>query len=260
MGADGTEDLGTYTGSIPEDAHSWITKEIERKKPVLVIIDTLFRFIPISDLNDYAKASAALTPLLELARSHAAHLMALHHARKSAGDGADATLGSTAIFGTVDTQISLKRTDARRTIDTIQRYGIDMETTVLNFDPETKMAFLGGTKEDDDLLKIGEGILEFLKSQDESVTEKVITDNVEGKTMLQRKALRNLFGEEKVARSGGGRRGDPYLYSCSLVPTIYIEQEKQESNNVKSPDNTDTNARSQDSVPRGDDNEQLPPL
>jgi dipeptidyl aminopeptidase/acylaminoacyl peptidase len=63
--------------------------------------------------------------------------MALHHARKSAGDGADATLGSTAIFGTVDTQISLKRTDARRTIDTIQRYGIDMETTVLNFDPET---------------------------------------------------------------------------------------------------------------------------
>ena len=260
MGADGTEDLGTYTGSIPEDAHEWITKEIERKKPVLVIIDTLFRFIPISDLNDYAKASAALTPLLELARSHAAHLMALHHARKSAGDGADATLGSTAIFGTVDTQISLKRTDARRTIDTIQRYGVDMETTVLNFDPETKMAFLGGTKEEDDILKIREAILEFLKSQDEPVTEKVIDDEVEGKTTLKRRALRDLFAKGEIARSGGGKRNDPYLYSCSLVPTIYIEQEKQESNNVKSPDNTDTNARSQNPVQTGDDNEKLLPL
>jgi hypothetical protein len=260
MGADGTEDLGTYTGSIPEDAHEWITKEIERKKPVLVIIDTLFRFIPISDLNDYAKASAALTPLLDLARSHAAHLMALHHARKSAGDGADATLGSTAIFGTVDTQISLKRTDARRTIDTIQRYGVDMETTVLNFDPETKMAFLGGTKEEDDILKIREAILEFLKSQDEPVTEKVIDDEVEGKTTLKRRALRDLFAKGEIARSGGGKRNDPYLYSCSLVPTIYIEQEKQESNNVKSPDNTDTNARSQNPVQTGDDNEKLLPL
>jgi hypothetical protein len=254
MGADGTEDLGTYTGSIPEDAHEWITKEIERKKPVLVIIDTLFRFIPISDLNDYAKASAALTPLLELARSHAAHLMALHHARKSAGDGADATLGSTAIFGTVDTQISLKRTDARRTIDTIQRYGVDMETTVLNFDPETKMAFLGGTKEEDDILKIREAILEFLKSQDEPVTEKVIDDEVEGKTTLKRRALRDLFAKGEIARSGGGKRNDPYLYSCSLVPTIYIEQEKQESNNVKNPDGTETISRSDDAE------EILPPL
>jgi RecA-family ATPase len=260
MGADGTEDLGTYTGSTPKDAHEWITKEIERKKPVLVIIDTLFRFVPISDLNDYAKASAALTPLLELARSHAAHLMALHHARKSAGDGTDATLGSTAIFGTVDTQISLKRTDARRTIDTIQRYGEDLETTVLNFDTETKMAFLGGTKEEDDILKITEAILEFLKSQDEPVTEKVIDEEAEGKTTLKRRALRDLFAKGEIARSGGGKRNDPYLYSCSLVPTIYIEQEKQDSENAKKQTNTDADARSQDSVPTDDDNEPLPLL
>jgi hypothetical protein len=254
MGADGTEDLGTYTGSTPKDAHEWITKEIERKKPVLVIIDTLFRFIPISDLNDYAKASAALTPLLDLARSHAAHLMALHHARKSAGDGADATLGSTAIFGTVDTQISIKRTDARRTIDTIQRYGVDLETTVLNFDPETKMAFLGGTKEDDDTLKIAEAILEFLKTQSEPVTEKIIDDEVEGKTVHKRKALRDLFAKGEIARSGGGKRNDPYLYSCSLVPTIYKEQEKQVSESVKNPNNTETISRSDDAE------EILPPL
>jgi hypothetical protein len=260
MGANGTEDLGVYVGSTPEGAYEWLKKEVERKKPVLVIIDTLFRFIHVGDLNEYAKVSAALDPLLTLARTSSAHLMALHHARKSAGDGADTTLGSTAIFGTVDTLINLKRTDARRTIDTLQRYGTDMETSVLNFDPETKMAFLGGTKEEDDILKIEEDILEFLKSQDDPVTEKAIDEEVEGKTTLKRKALRDLFAKGKVARSGGGKKNDPFLYSCSLVPTIYIEQEKQESENAKNPDNTDTNARSQDSVPTDENNKPLPPL
>jgi hypothetical protein len=226
----------------------------------LVIVDTLFRFTRVADLNDYAKVNAALDPLLTLARTYSAHLMALHHARKSAGDGADTTLGSTAIFGTVDTLINLKRTDARRTIDTIQRYGVDMETTVLNFDLETKMAFLGGTKEEDDIMNIAEAVLEFLKSQDDPVTEKVVDGEVEGKTTLKRKALRDLFAKGKVARTGSGKRGDPYLYSCSLVPTIYKEQEKQESNNAENPDSTDTIARSHDSAPSSDDNEPLPPL
>jgi hypothetical protein len=260
MGAVGTKELGVYVGSTPEGAYEWLKKEIELKKPLLVIVDTLFRFTRVADLNDYAKVNAALDPLLTLARTYSAHLMALHHARKSAGDGADTTLGSTAIFGTVDTLINLKRTDARRTIDTIQRYGVDMETTVLNFDLETKMAFLGGTKEEDDIMNIAEAVLEFLKSQDDPVTEKVVDGEVEGKTTLKRKALRDLFAKGKVARTGSGKRGDPYLYSCSLVPTIYKEQEKQESNNAENPDSTDTIARSHDSAPSSDDNEPLPPL
>jgi len=254
MGATGTKELGVYVGSTPEGAYEWLKKEVELKKPVLVIVDTLFRFTRVSDLNDYAKVIAALDPLLALARTYSAHLLALHHARKSAGDGSDATLGSTAIFGTVDTQIILKRTDAKRTIETLQRYGDDMETTVLNFDPETKMAFLGGTKEEDDILRIEEAMLEFLGAQDEPVTEKVITDEVEGKTTLKRKALRDLFAMGKVGRTGSGKRGDPYLYSCSLVPTIYMEQEKQDKNSSENTDNIETISCSRDAE------EILPPL
>jgi predicted ATP-dependent serine protease len=59
MGANGTEDLGVYVGSTPEGAYEWLKREVERKKPVLVIIDTLFRFNRVADLNDYAKVSAA---------------------------------------------------------------------------------------------------------------------------------------------------------------------------------------------------------
>ena len=87
MGATGTKDLGTYIGSAPEGAFEWLKKEVERKKPVLVIVDTLFRFTRVTDLNDYAKVIVALDPLLTLARTYSAHLMCLHHARKSAETG-----------------------------------------------------------------------------------------------------------------------------------------------------------------------------
>jgi len=228
MGATGTEDLGVYIGSIPEDANEWLKSEIERKKPVLVIVDTLFRFARVADVNDYSKVITALDPLLALARTHSAHLMGVHHARKSGGDGADTTLGSTAIFGSVDTAIVMKRVDGKRTIETQQRYGTDMEATILVFDTETKTASLGGTKEEDDILKVSEAILEFLKSTSEPVNEPDIDAEVEGRTGLKRKALRELVAKGQITRHGAGKRNDPYLYSCSLVPAIYGEQEKQE--------------------------------
>jgi len=228
MGATGTEDLGVYVGAIPEDANVWLLNEIKRKKPVLVIIDTLFRFAQVTDVNDYSRVLRALDPLLTLAREQSAHVMCIHHARKSAGEGADTTLGSTAIFGSVDTAIILKRTESKRTIETQQRYGTDLEPTILIFDPETKMATLGGTKEEDDTNKIAMEILEFLKTMKEPVTEAVIDKEVDGRTVFKRKALRDLVASEQISRSGAGKKGDPYLYSCSLVPAIYPEQEKQD--------------------------------
>lgn len=228
MGATGNEDLGVYVGTIPEDVNKWILNETQSKKPVLVIIDTLFRFAQVTDVNDYSRVLKALDPLLDLARSQSTHVMCIHHARKSPGEGADSTLGSTAIFGSVDTAIVIKRTEAgKRTIETQQRYGSDIEPTILLFDPETKMTVLGGTKEEDDTNKVAEGIIEFLKSMKDPVNEATIDEEVTGKSIFKRKALRDLFAQGKLTRSGAGRKGDPYLYSCSLVPDIYMEQEKQ---------------------------------
>lgn len=246
MGANGTEDLGVYVGSTPEGAYKWLENEIKRQPPILVIIDTLFRFARVSDVNDYAKIIAALDPLLALARNHFTHIIGTHHARKSPGDGADATLGSTAIFGSVDTAIVLKRTESKRTIETQQRYGIDMEPTLLLFDTEYKIATLGGTKEEEDIQKVESAITEFLKSSDEPVSESVIDDEVEGRTIFKRKALRKLVSGGGVMRTGLGKRGDPFLYSCFLVPTIYTEQESEKSEKSEIVNNTSNLSRSAD--------------
>lgn len=229
MGATGVEDLGVYVGDVPEEAHKWLEREVERKRPVLVIVDTLFRFAHVNDVNDYTSILSALNPLLTLARNKSAHLMCIHHARKAGGDGADTTLGSTAIFGSVDTAIVLKKSDGKRTIETQQRYGTDLEPTVMIFDVDSKTISLGGSKEEEDTKKIATEILEFLKMNKDPVGEPVIEEEVEGRTTLKRKALRMLVITGEVMRSGSGKRGDPFMYSCSLVPTIYTEQEKREA-------------------------------
>jgi len=228
LGADGTEELGIYVGSAPEKANVWLESEIKAQHPILIIIDTLFRFIRVQDVSDYAKVTSALDPLLKLARENNTHLMVLHHARKMSGEGSDVTLGSSAIFGTVDTSILLKRTqNGLRTLETQQRYGKDIEETILTFDQTIRVVSLGGSKVEEDTKVIKEAILEFLKPSKEPVLEEEIDNEVEGKTGLKRKALRELVKENQVSRIGAGKKGNPYLYSCFLVSDIYAKQENE---------------------------------
>jgi len=247
LGVTRAENLYSYIDPAPKEAHQWLEREVKKRKPVLVIVDTLFRFAQVTDVNDYARVNAVLSPLLALARDNNTHLMVIHHARKGGGEGGDSMLGSTAIFGSVDTSIILKRTDGKRTIETQQRYGTDMESTVLIFDEISKSTELGGTKEEDDTKRIEGEILDFLKTKDEPFGEPAITDEVEGRTTLKRKALRDLVTKGEVKRIGAGKRNDPFLYSCSLVPTIYTGQEKQETKSEENTDSTNTVSRSRDS-------------
>ena len=251
LGATGNEDLHSYIGSVPQEANQWLEKEVKNRKPVLVIVDTLFRFAQVSDVNDYAKVNTALSPLLALARDNNTHLMVIHHARKGGGEGGDSTLGSTAIFGSVDTSIILKRKEEKRTIETQQRYGKDIESTLLVFDEVSRSIELGDTKETDDLKKIEDEILDFLKINNEPVNEPTICDEIEGRTSMKRKALRDLFNKGDIQRSGAGKRNDPFLYSCSLVPSIYVGLEKQETKSEENPDYSNAISCSKDSDKKG---------
>ena len=110
------------------------------------------------------------------------------------------------------------------------------------------MAYLGGTKEEEDVIRVSEEIIGFLKLQDGSVSQKSIEEAIEGATTHKRKALRNLFEKGAILRSGGGKRGDPYLYSCSLVPNIYTGREKQETQPTENPNDSSILSRSHDSM------------
>jgi len=197
---------------------------MESIKPVLVVIDPLFRAVRVKDSSAYAEVTAALDPILQLAQSTGCHVMALHHASKMASDATDAALGSTAITGSVDSIFTLKQFAGERTIETVLREGDASPKAVLTIDPETEKVSFGGTVEDHDREQVSAAILEVVS--DEWLDEKAITAAVEGKTTYIRTELRKLVEDGKLAKAGKGGKGDPfhyaeYMFSCS---SLYIRE------------------------------------
>ena len=100
--------------------------------PHLIAIDTLGRWLRLGDWNDYATVTAATAPLLTAAkemRNGGTSVILVHHARKSGGEGAEASLGSQAIAGAVDSVLTLKLRNGgeaeRRTLRIQSRFGLN---------------------------------------------------------------------------------------------------------------------------------------
>ncbi len=75
MGAS-DEPIHLHIGAVPSDPNKVLAEWIEEHDPVLVIIDTLLRFVFVMDANDYAVVNRALTPLLTLVRASGCHILA----------------------------------------------------------------------------------------------------------------------------------------------------------------------------------------
>jgi hypothetical protein len=223
MGADGSEPIYIHAAAAPAEGIARLCDLVRVRRPVLVVIDPLFRLARIRDEKAYAETYAALGPLIDVAREAGTHVLLTHHAGKSTrADAIDAPLGSTAIGGAVCTLIYLKRTETMRTIQTVQRIGQDIPETVLQFDVKSRSLSLGEEKAAADLQAIGETVLEFLRGTDEPKTENEIDGAVEGKTGQKRKALRGLVTQGRISREGIGRKGDPYRYRFSFPCSTYI--------------------------------------
>ncbi len=245
MGANGTEDIYIYTGGTPVDAIEQIRKVVESIKPALITIDPLFRLTKIKDGNDYAQVTAALDPLLRLARDTGTHVLCVHHTNKGQGQGGDSVLGSTAIFSSVDTLLLMKRHEEYRTILSIQRYGEDLPETTLHFKKDSRVIEIGKPKLEEDIDSLKKAIIEFLSSQNEPVIKSVIIQETEGRAVLKRKALTELIRDRRIKREGKGGKGDPYKYSMSLCPDIYWDIPKQNPENDITIDNINANGVSQ---------------
>ena len=213
-----------------------LKRHVEQAEPVLVIVDTIAHLIDFDgDANDYMKVTRALKPLLDLARESRAHIMIVHHTRKSGGGdyGADA-LGSTAFRGITDTTFTLKRIGGQgRSIQSMGR-GLWCrhieEPLMLLLNPETGRIEPDGTKKEFDTNTTGEEILAFLEGQEEPVEEKGIKKGVGGNTRLIPAALRALVEKGQVERTRGGKKGDPYRYNARfLVSSIYKKRENEKN-------------------------------
>ena len=215
MGADAGLPIFIHTGSAPEQAITELLKVIIESRAVLAIVDPLQRLVRLPDLNDYSTVSLTLELLMQIARDTDCHILLIHHANKGiAREGGDSILGSTAIFGSVDCALIMKRSESCRTIESIQRYGEDLPRTVLTFDAVTGLIGSGGSLEDAELADCGKAVLELL---DNERTESEIKDCItEYKGGLVSKSLRLLCQQGKIQKHGLGKKGDPYLYVAAV--------------------------------------------
>ena len=229
--------LKVFVGTSPTDGLAQLAAALEREPAALVAIDPLFRLIRPRDGNDYAAMTAALDPVLALARHSGACVLVTHHAPKGERADIDAPIGSTAIAGSADVVMVLKRSERYRTLSTVQRTGKDMPDTVIELDPATRAVRASGTRHDADVMATKTAILDYLKTLSEPIDEKVIHESVEGRKKVKTPALRALVEDGSVARTGAGKKGDPYLYSISgfLVPGICWEPENQNSKSTEKP-------------------------
>ncbi len=206
-----------FAGMAPTDAVVAVREMAEQERPTLIVVDTLARLVRIKDLNDYSQTTSGLEPILALAREVGSHVCLLHHAKKGKDKGIDTILGSTGLAGTVDNIIQIDQTEKYRTIATIQRVGVALPETVLDFDVEHGWSSLSGSKEEHDIGQIKNEILTYLFGQTDALEEKYIHEEIEGKRPHKQKALRQLFSEGKVKRLGGGKKNDAYLYHHSGI-------------------------------------------
>jgi hypothetical protein len=240
MGANGDDAIVFYVGRAPERALAWLEDEVAKQKPVLIIVDTAQRFLRLRDLNDYASVTNAFDPLTHLARESGAHLMFTHHAKKSGGRDGDAVLGSTGLFGGVDTLLEMRRREGGiRSISSIQRYGDDLEQTVIALDPKTFRLTARGSAAESDRRRVEVAMVEHFETASEAETREEVFAAVEGRTGVKVAALSAVVESGMVLRTGEGKRGNPYLYaaplSCSPVPDIRREQENRQPQTCKLP-------------------------
>jgi len=189
---------------------------IERRKPTLVIVDTLIKIFRGVDINDYVKVEEAFDPILRLARSNGCHILLVHHNNKSGRDGGAALLGSTMLHGAIDTLVSLSEEGGKRFITSSQRYkgrGTDeLERTALKFNKETRSISLGLTRAEDREEADKERILEVVE-MNPGLTEGDIISMAKIKTATGKRLIKDLRTRSKVKATGMGKKADPLRYS-----------------------------------------------
>ena len=161
---------------------------------------------------------------MTMARVSGAHILCVHHAGKGDREGGDSIMGSTAIFGSVDTALIMRKKGAGRTLESIQRYGEDLPETVIGLDGETGIASGAGTISDVETTASTTRIIAAIG--DGAMTQTEIRESVEGATKYTIAALHMLHKNGDLYRIGTGKRGDPFTYSNAKIPGAEDEDEK----------------------------------
>ena len=119
---DGNERVAYLGQNVPSKTGLEFAERLARDfvdaavKPDLIVIDTLYRWLPFGDgVNDYAQSEAVLAPLVQahawMAEQNQVALLATHHDRKAGGNIVDGAIGSRSLAAIPDTIITLRKAE-----------------------------------------------------------------------------------------------------------------------------------------------------
>ena len=215
MGIDPKAPISVYHGEAfaPDAAVEIVEAEIEKTGARVIVIDTLLRYMRVTDANAYAEISNATQAIIDLAARTGATVIGVHHSRKGGGQHGEEASGSAALFGSVDVMASITREDDElRMIYTIAREGSDLERTSLELGP-TGWLSLGSTAREEREATALEAVTITL-AKGEALDIAQLVDATKLRKQHIKDALTALINTGKVIRSGAGKRGNPYKYQA----------------------------------------------
>ncbi|MDR4467540.1 MAG: AAA family ATPase [Nitrospira sp.] len=215
LGAENLENLNLVIGPLDADEATFaqLKRTVEERAVGLIIVDTLNSFWGVRDENNASEVTAAIKPLLNLARSTNAAIVAIHHSRKSEGEHGDEIRGSNALFSLFDAALLLKRHDAEN-----QR-----KLTVISRWPETPSELIIELR-DHGYECLGDSTTAGRRARLDKLAATLSSEGQTAKDLSSRsgvpfRSVHGLLDElvqlRRSERLGTGRKGDPFKFvSC----------------------------------------------
>lgn len=162
---------------VPDDWKAWLRDLIVKEKPGLLVVDTLAKLLSITEINSYGEWNRKLAPLHALAEEFKLSWAGSAHNGKDSSGGANAVAGSMAITAGVDTIVIEQRMPGGvRLIETEQRFGIDLEPTILQMNEDTFALTLGDEVWLARIKAVAQKILFLMGDGRERKSTEIITD------------------------------------------------------------------------------------
>jgi len=221
LSREGQDRLFIHSGRAPDQAYKalkhlenaihWV-EQTTGERPVLIVIDTLQEYARIRDINSYNTVVDSMTQYSHLARDANVHIMFIHHANRSDGSPGDNIMGSTALFGKVDTLLDYRSKDKVRTLLSVNRSGTPLPETSIALNLATMDIVAAGSYDEHMIRLAAEAVMSCIG--DSVLTEAEVVDRCPGQTRQHVfNALQLLHHEGKLHQGGAGRRFDPHTYT-----------------------------------------------
>lgn len=216
--------IGEEMPASYQERLQWLKEEVTTVTPHLIVIDLMWDFANIVNVNDYIETRNAMNSLQHALKeaNYRGAVVATAHSRKATNpeDPADNICGSTAQRGSFSTIVMLARNRKQGA------YTIMSEQT--QRDPsygEIEETIIG--RKPDGTIQVGSRIAEVLKEQKKTKREEALDrlhlyladhpgcemkNIVSGITMAKPKILTLVKESGIIVTTGGGVKGDPFKY------------------------------------------------